>query len=69
MIQNDQMTRAEALERARAFDGEFPAEFLDEMLAYLAMTRAELLDVIDKHRNPELWSKEDGHWRLMHPIG
>jgi N-acetyl sugar amidotransferase len=68
MIQNGQMTRVEAVELARKYDGEFPEEFLDEMLEYLRMPRAELLETIDLHRNPELWKKEDGAWRLIHPL-
>lgn len=68
MIQNRQMTREQGLEYARRYDGEFPEEHLDAMLDYLAMTRVELLETIDLHRNPELWVKEDGEWRLRFPI-
>lgn len=68
MIQNDQMTREEALEVARRYDGEFPEEYLDEVLDYLRMDRSELVEVIDKHRNPELWRKEGGEWKLLYPL-
>jgi N-acetyl sugar amidotransferase len=68
MIQNCQMTRDEALQLARRYDGEFPEEFLEDMLEYLDVSREELLETIDLHRNPELWSKEDGTWRLIHPL-
>jgi N-acetyl sugar amidotransferase len=68
MIQNDQLTRAEALELARLYDGEFPEEHLDDMLDYVEMSREELLETIDLHRNPELWERVDGEWRLTHPL-
>ena len=68
MIQNDQMTREEALSLARKYDGEFPEEYLDEVLDYLRMDRAELLEIIDRHRNPELWKKEDCQWKLRYPL-
>jgi hypothetical protein len=68
MIQNNQMTRAEGLELAQKYDGEFPDEHLDAMLDYLSMDRDELVATIDLHRNPELWSEEDGEWRLRYPV-
>ena len=68
MIQNDQMTRAEALDIARKYDGEFPEEFLEDMLDYLGMDRAELERTIDLHRNSEIWTREGGRWRLRYPV-
>jgi N-acetyl sugar amidotransferase len=68
MIQNDQMTRAEALDTARKYDGEFPEEFLEDMLDYLGMDRAELERTIDLHRNSEIWIQEAGRWRLRYPV-
>jgi N-acetyl sugar amidotransferase len=67
-IQNGRMTREEALEVARRFDGEFPEEHLDDMLDYMRMTRAEFATVVDRHRNPELWAHEDGEWTLRYPV-
>jgi N-acetyl sugar amidotransferase len=68
MIQNDQMTRTEALDLARKYDGEFPDESLDEMMQYLRMDREELDRTIDLHRNAEIWTAEGGRWRLRHPV-
>jgi len=68
MIQNDQMSRNQALELARKYDGEFPDEFLEEMLEYLNMDRAELIELIDTHRNPEIWIIEDNKWKLRYPV-
>jgi N-acetyl sugar amidotransferase len=68
MIQNQQLTREQGLDFARRYDGEFPEEHLDAMLDYLAMSRQELLDTIDLHRNPELWVREHGEWRLRFPV-
>lgn len=67
MIQNGHMTREEGLEAARLYDGEFPEDTVPDMLDYLALTRAELLDVIDLHRNPELWTLESGEWKCRYP--
>jgi len=68
MIQNGQLSREQGLEYARKYDGEFPGEHLDAMLEYLEMSRAQLLETIDLHRNPEIWSKESGEWRLRFPV-
>jgi len=68
MIQNDQMTRDEGLKLARQYDGEFPEEHLGEVLEYLDMTRTELLQTIDLHRNPELWLKTGESWTLRFPL-
>jgi N-acetyl sugar amidotransferase len=68
LIQNNQMTRDEGLEQARLYDGEFPEEHLDAMLEYLSMDRDELVATIDLHRNPELWSNENGERHLRYPV-
>lgn len=61
-INEGHLTRDDGLDLVRAFDGEFPEMYLPEVLDYLGMTRAELIETIDMHRNPELWTKEDGVW-------
>jgi N-acetyl sugar amidotransferase len=68
MIQNRQMTRDEAVALAHRYDGEFPEEFLDDVLDYLSMDRDELERVIDLHRNTEIWAKDDDAWRLRYPV-
>jgi N-acetyl sugar amidotransferase len=68
MIQNNQMTRAEGLRIAQQYDGEFPDEHLADMLDYLQLTRKEFDDIIDKHRNPEIWQKTANGWKLRHPL-
>jgi N-acetyl sugar amidotransferase len=62
MIQNGHMTREEGLRLVREYDGEFPEMYLPEVLEYVGMTRAEFIALADKHRNPELWTKENGEW-------
>jgi N-acetyl sugar amidotransferase len=67
LIQNGHMTRAAALEQVRKFDGEFPKTFLDDVLDYLDMNEQEFRDVIDLHRNDELWEKQSQGWQLRNP--
>jgi hypothetical protein len=68
MVQNKQLTRAEALELAKKYDHEFPSLYLNDMLGYLNMTREEFDEVVDKHRNTEIWKKENGEWKLRYPL-
>ncbi|MFA5147260.1 MAG: N-acetyl sugar amidotransferase [Candidatus Omnitrophota bacterium] len=68
MIQNKQLSRSEGLELARKYDHEFPARYLKEMLEYLMLTEEEFNDITDRHRNPEIWTKENGQWKLRYPL-
>ncbi|UCD15190.1 MAG: N-acetyl sugar amidotransferase [Candidatus Omnitrophota bacterium] len=67
MIQNRQLTREQGLELARKYDHEFPALYFKEMLEYLQLTEEEFYDIVDKHRNSEIWKKEGGQWKLRYP--
>ena len=67
MIQNGQMPRAEALELVQRYDDEFPKTYHDEHLDYLHVTGLEFTDIVDKHRNRELWEFEGNRWRLRYP--
>lgn len=68
MIQNKQLTRAEALELARKYDHEFPALYFPDMLEYLDLKKDEFYEIVNKHRNPEIWKKEGAEWYLKHPL-
>ena len=67
MIQNGQLSREEGLRLVREFDSEFPNQYLSEVNDYLSLTTEEMVEVVDKHRNDEIWGKEDGEWRLRFP--
>ncbi|MBN2459959.1 N-acetyl sugar amidotransferase [Candidatus Woesearchaeota archaeon] len=68
MIQNNQISREEGLELAKKYDGEFCSEYLKDMLEYINLTRKEFNAIVDKHRNPEVWKKENGKWQLRYPL-
>ena len=67
MIQNRQLTREKGLEYAQKYDSEFPAEHFKAMLEYLRLTEEEFHGIIDKHRNSEIWKKQNGEWVLRLP--
>jgi hypothetical protein len=68
MIQNNQMTRQKALELARLYDNEFPYDFFDEVLEYLDIMKDEFDEIVDKHRNTEIWKKVGNEWMLRYPL-
>src|SRR5262249_23158770 len=68
LIQNGHMTREDGLELARKYDGEFPRYYFDEVLDYLSLSRDEFNDIVDMHRNPEVWKKDNGEWKLRYPV-
>ena len=67
MIQNGQLSREEGLRLVRKFDGELPYQHHDAVLEYLGLTTEEMVETIDRHRNSEIWVREDNEWSLRHP--
>jgi N-acetyl sugar amidotransferase len=68
MIQNGHITREQGLEFARKYDHEFPHEFFEEVLDYLSLSEQEFRDIVDKHRNPEIWARSGNDWKLRYPL-
>ena len=69
MIQNKQMERDEAIDLARKYDSEFPEEDFDEVLEYLDLNMDEFNEIVDKHRNNEIWkSSVNNKWELINTI-
>jgi N-acetyl sugar amidotransferase len=67
-IRNRHLTREEGVSLAQQFDGEFPARFADDVMAYIGMSREEFHRLCDRFRSPHLWHHEDGAWRLRQPV-
>jgi len=69
MIQNNQMKRAEAIELARKYDNEFPANDFEEVLQYLNLKEEKFHEIVDKHRNHEIWKTGlKNKWELINSI-
>jgi len=61
-IRRGAMTRAQAVNITKKFDGEFPEKHVGSYLEYYGMTRDEFYAVLDKWANKELFEKQDGRW-------
>ena len=69
MIQNNQMSRNEGIKLARKHDHEFPEDDFLEVLSYLEIDKEEFENIVDKHRNREIWrSNRNNQWGLINSI-
>jgi N-acetyl sugar amidotransferase len=64
LIQNRQLTREQGLEYVRLYDHEFPSRDHQQNLDYLGLSEEEFQAIVDRHRNPEVWEKKNGEWKL-----
>ncbi len=69
MIQNNQMTREKAIELARKYDNEFPSKDFNEVLSFLDLNEDEFEEIVNKHRNDEIWKTGlSNKWELINSI-
>ena len=68
LIQNGHLDREKALEYVRKYDHEFPAKHIKDHLDYLEMTKGEFIDIVNKHRNSEIWEGRGNEWQLSFSI-
>jgi N-acetyl sugar amidotransferase len=61
-IRRGAMTRDQAINLVKIYDGHFPEEFLDIYLEYYQMSIDEFNAVIDSWANKDLFDKIDGRW-------
>jgi hypothetical protein len=67
-IRNGDITRDEGVYLVQRFDGEFPAEYLSDILDYLDISLFEFEKIIDEGRPDHLWEKSGDKWKLKHKI-
>ncbi len=62
-IRRGAMTRDQAINLVRLYDGIYPEEFIDTYLDYYQMTLQEFDAVLDRWVNKDLFEKNDGRWQ------
>jgi len=67
-VRNGKITREEAAYLVKKYDTEFPEKYFKEFLEYISTTEDEFHRIVDEHRSPHIWKKEDGEWRLRHTV-
>lgn len=67
-IRNGKITREEGVALVKKYDGEFPNRYLPEILEYLDISEARLMELIDAARSPHIWLRDSEKWKLRSPI-
>jgi N-acetyl sugar amidotransferase len=61
-IRNGRLSRDQAIERIREGAGEIPWQAIAQFCEYVEMSRDEYFSILEKFRNPSVWSRRDGRW-------
>jgi hypothetical protein len=61
-IRRGAMTREQAVNLVRLYDGHYPQEYIETYLDYYQITMEEFDAVLDKWANKELFEKVEGRW-------
>ena len=67
-IRRGAMTRDQAVNLVKNYDGQYPEEFINTYLEYYRMTKSEFDEVLDKWANKNLFRKENGKWEPLFKI-
>ncbi|CAI8418543.1 MAG: Uncharacterised protein [SAR116 cluster bacterium MED-G04] len=62
-VRRGAMSRDQAINLVRLYDGMFPSEYLDMYLDYYQMSEDEFMAVIDRWANKDILEKRDGFWK------
>lgn len=67
LIQRGKLNRKEGLKMVKKYDDEFPANHFKHNLDFLKINETEFAEIVDKHRNQEIWKFEGNSWKLRFP--
>ena len=67
-IRRGAMTRDQAVNLVKLYDGHYPEEFIATYLDYYQMTQSEFDAVLDKWTNKNLFKNENGRWNPMFTV-
>jgi N-acetyl sugar amidotransferase len=68
MIQQGHLSIEKAKEYIIKYDGELPEKNLNLYLEYLNINYGKFFEIIDSHRNEEIWLKKNNKWELRNKI-
>ena len=67
-IQNRHLNKSEGLKFIKKYDGEYPQRNLQVVLDYLSLKQYDFDEVVDKHRNLEIWKPKGNNWELINKL-
>lgn len=63
-IRNGRMTRVEALNKLRELGEQRPDGDIDKFCSFTGITRQRFFEICEKFRNHEIWTQENGTWKI-----
>ena len=68
-IRTNKITRKEGVALVKKYDHEIPKTFFKDILEYLDMSENYFWEIIERHRNPNIWEKTiNNKWKLKATI-
>ena len=64
-IQNKHLKTNEGLRLIKKYDGEFPKKNLNIFLDFLDLDKNSFFDIINQHRNSQIWQKKGNNFQLI----
>jgi N-acetyl sugar amidotransferase len=61
-IRNGRMTRDEAIDVLRRAGDQTPHRDIEQFCAYVGITTEHFFKVVERFRNPEVWTRRNGRW-------
>ena len=49
------------------YDDEFPKTYFNDVLEFMKISKKEFIEIVDMHRNDEIWKFENKIWKLRYP--
>ena len=68
LIQNKHLDRKKGIELVNKYDGEFPEKYIFRIMKYLNINLDDFNEIIDKHRNKEIWILKGNQYKLKFQI-
>jgi N-acetyl sugar amidotransferase len=63
-IRDGRITRDEALDILRQYGEQIPHEDIHEFCDFVGITREHFFKILEKFRNHNIWSQQDGKWKM-----
>lgn len=63
-IRNGRLTRPAAIEWLRCRGDDTPLDDIDRFCTFAGTSRARFFDIIERFRNPDVWTRRNGTWRI-----
>ena len=70
-IRNGVMTRGEAIELVKLYDGKCSDRFISQFCRYVDITEEQFWKIAESYRNLDIWEKTgdaETEWRLKYPV-